>query len=109
MDLPAPLQRYLHEVDRRRQRVEYLRGLLRHVQLDLAQADYALSEAHRDLRDVRTKWLAAQTVARRLLAMGVQSPQEKARADEIYRVLTAAAQEVGVSPNYVLLSVSPRR
>jgi len=99
---PSPLRRYEVEVDRRRARAAQLRQELR-------AAEAALAEAHRDLRDVQVKWGAAQAVGRRLLAMGIQSPQEKARADEVFRVLTAAAREAGVSPGEVLRSVSLRR
>ena len=104
---PSPVRRYLVEIEQRRERLTRLRAQAIELGQEIAKADYALSEAHRDFREVQRKWLGAQLLARRLkdLKRGPREAGPLSAYSAIEEALTAAARELGVSPREVLQTV----
>ena len=104
--VPRALARYVQEIARRERAVEDLRNRVRALSFEMHAAEYRLSEAHRDLREVHRKWQLGVTVARQ-----VKRARENARMlplpGQVSRVLLEkelerVAGELSVSPNELL-------
>ena len=106
---PPPLRRYLATIEARKRRVGQLRDLERKITMERVSAEAALSEAHRDFREVNRKWQELLLLARRVRAYAPARGQLNVPIGYagLQQQLEQGARDLGISVGAVRAALGP--